>query len=182
MKKKIIAERYAEAFVAFASPRIGVKALVDEMKNLRWLLRENPELDQFLKAPEVPGLDKARVIDRVLINGFSEETRDFLKYLIEKSRFGSLISISDHIRIVYAHGDVVDAVLRSTFPLELETVQLIKEKLEVKIAKKVNLYLELDPDLLGGVQIVVGNRVIDGSIRHKLQELKNKLLKTQVVR
>jgi F-type H+-transporting ATPase subunit delta len=182
MKEKIIAVRYAEAFVAFAAPRIGVQRVVDEMKSLRWLLRENPDLDQFLKAPEVPLSDKARVIDRVFVEGYSDETRDFLKYLIDKSRLTSLLLISDHIRVVYAHGNVVDAVLRSTFPLELETVQAIKDKLEVRLSRKVNLYLELDPDLLGGVQIIVGNSVIDGSVRYKLQELKNKLLKTQVVR
>lgn len=181
MKDKIIAERYAEAFVAFAAPRIGIPAIANEMKNLRWLLRENPDLNEFLKAPEVPFSEKTRVIERVFAEGYSPETRDFLKYLIEKTRLSILLMITDHIRIVYSHGDVVDVVLRSTFPLELEVVQEIKDKLEVRLARKVNLYLELDPDLLGGVQLVIGNSVIDGSVRHKLQELKNQFLKTQVV-
>jgi len=150
MKEQIIAARYAEAFVAFASPRIGMPAVIDEMKHLRWLLRENSDLDQFLKAPEVPLSDKKRVIDSVFTENYSMETKDFLKYLIEKSRLTSLVMITDHIRIRYAHGNVVDAVLRSTFPLELEIVQAIKDKLEARILKKVNLYMELDPDLLGG--------------------------------
>jgi len=59
-------------------------------------------------------------------------------------------------------------------------VERIKAKLEEKLGKKMHLYLDLDPDLLGGVQIKIGNILIDGSVRRRLDELKQKLMTIQV--
>ncbi len=176
MKSKIVAERYAQAYVSFATSRITIEKVVEEMKLLRRLLRENPELEEILKAPEVPFSEKTRLIEQVLVEGFSLELKDFLKYLVEKLRFEILVDVCDYIRLKYAHGNVVNVVLSSTFPLELEIVQVIKDKIEARLLKKVNLYMELNPDLLGGIQIKIGNQVLDGSVRHKLQELKHQLL------
>jgi F-type H+-transporting ATPase subunit delta len=182
MRDNILAKRYADAFVSYASPKIGLPAVFEDMKRLRWLLRENADLNEFLLAPDVPYSEKSSVIDKVLADGFSDETRDFLKYLIDKGRVDRIVQIADYIRVVYSHGDVLDAVLHSTFPLELDDVQAIKDSLERRIKRKVNLYLELDPDLLGGVKISVGNRVLDGTIRNKLVELRKQLMKMQVER
>lgn len=178
MRDNITAKRYSDAFIAFAQPRIGLQRCVDEMKGLKWLLRENPEFEHVLKAPDVRAADKFRLIDKVFGGQYSQELCVFLKHLIIKWRIGRIIDIADYIRETYAHGESVDVTLRTTFPLELELIEKIKEGLQKRISRSVNLYLELDPDLLGGVQLIVGNTVIDGSVRNKLAELKKQLLKT----
>ncbi|MBF0485223.1 MAG: ATP synthase F1 subunit delta [Candidatus Omnitrophica bacterium] len=182
MRDRTLVTRYAQAYVTFALPKIGLPQIVEDMKSLRGVLREHPEFQHFLETPEVPQPDKARVIDHVMSEGFHLETREFLKYLISKKRINRIVDITDYIRVVYSHGEVVDAVLRTTFPVELDIVEAIKNKLAARLGKKINLYLELKPELLGGIQIVIGNKIMDGSIRHKLEELRKQLLKVQVVR
>ncbi|NLE65553.1 MAG: ATP synthase F1 subunit delta [Elusimicrobia bacterium] len=180
MRVDIIVKRYAEAYVDVIRTTIGVEACVGEMKGLKWLLRENPEFERFLKAPEVPFSEKYRVIDKTLGGHYSEDLRNFLKYLISRERIDRIIEIADYIRLTYSHADSAEVLLRTTFPLDLEVIEKIKKMLEAKIGQKVNLHLELDPDLLGGVQVTIGNKVMDGSVRHKLDALKEELLKAQV--
>ena len=178
MKDNITAKRYADAFVEFAEPRIGIARCVDEMKSLKWLLRENPQFERILKAPEVPSSDKFRLIDRIFGAQYSKEFCIFLKHLITKWRIARIVDIADYVRVVYSHAEFIDVTLRTTFPLELDLIEKIKDRLQKKINRSINLYLELDPDLLGGIQLIVGNTVIDGSVRNKLRELKKQLLKT----
>jgi F-type H+-transporting ATPase subunit delta len=181
MRDRLIARRYAEAYMEFAQPKIGLARCVDDMKDLRTVIRENPDFLQFLRAPEVSKDQKASLLDRVLGSVLAQETRTFIKYLFEKGRVSILIPVTDYIRIVYSHGDVVDVVLRTTFQLELDVIERIKARVEAFAQKKANLYLELDPDLLGGVQIRVGNTIIDGSVRNRLVQLKKQLLQARVV-
>jgi F-type H+-transporting ATPase subunit delta len=180
MRYKIIARRYAEGFIDYARPRIGLQRCVDEIKAFSWLLRDDPQLGLFLKTPEVSREEKYGVLDRVLSANYSEELVTFVKYLIGKGRLGIYMLIADHVHFHYSHGESVKAVLRTTFPLELDLVMKIKSKLAARLEKDVNLYLELAPDLLGGVQIVVGNTIMDGSVRYKLEQLKKQLMKIQV--
>ncbi|MFH0754657.1 MAG: ATP synthase F1 subunit delta [Candidatus Omnitrophota bacterium] len=180
MKDRLVAKRYAEAYVQFSKDRIGLPRCISDMKDLRSVMRQNKDLISFLRAPEIAKNDKAALIDRVLGEMLSDETRTFIKYLLEKSRVDLLIEVTDYVRIVYSHGDVVDVVLRTTFPLELEIVERIKNTVAVFAKKKVNLYLQLDPDLLGGVQIMIGNILIDGSVRNRLMQLKKQLLQSRM--
>ena len=181
MRNQILVKRYAQAYIDFAKPVIGLERCVQEMKSLKWLLREEPDFGLFLKAPEVPRADKTRVLNNVLAADYSEQTLIFINYLIIKERVFILSRIADQVRLLYSHQELVDVVIRTTFPLELDLLTRIKDKLELRLQKKANLYFELNPDLLGGVQIEIGHTLIDGSVRHRLLELKKTLLKSQVV-
>jgi len=82
--------------------------------------------------------------------------------------------------VAYAHLGRTDAVLRTSSPLDLELIRKIRDKLEEKFQKKFKFYIDLDTNLLGGVQVIIGNRIIDGSLRRRLDELKGKLLAARV--
>jgi F-type H+-transporting ATPase subunit delta len=180
MKDEIIIKRYAEAYIAFAEPVIGMPQIVSDMKKLRGYMRECPDLITVLHAPEIPPSEKGKFLQKVLSGSLQNETILFITYLVSRHREECLVGITDYVRVVYSHGQVVDVVLRSTYPLELEDIERIKKSLSKRMGKNVNVYFQLDPDLLGGMQIVIGNRIIDGSVRNKLNELKRKLLKVQV--
>jgi F-type H+-transporting ATPase subunit delta len=181
MRNKVIVTRYAEAFVSFLLPRVGMLSVIEEARNLKSLLREHPEFGVFLETPQISLVDKARVIERVMAGSFLRETRDFINYLISKRRINIITGVVDYIRQAYAHGNVVDALLQTTFPLEADIIEQIKNAVFRQYNKNVNLYIGIDPQLLGGVRLQIGNRVIDGSVRHKLDDLKKQMLKAQVV-
>lgn len=180
MKEKILAKRYAEAFLEYARETVGISRAVEEFKNLKAIFYENPQLGGFLNNPEIALLDKYRAIDKIFKQDFSEQAQQFLKLLLEKGRMKYIVDICDYIRVTYGHGEALDAVLKTSYTLDLELIQKIKTKLENRLHKKINLYLELAPDLLGGIQIRVGNTVFDGSVRRRIDELRKKLMLVEV--
>lgn len=180
IRDKVIVSRYTDAYVGYALPQIGLDALVADMRQVRLFIRESPELMEFLRVPGIPFTDKTRFIEEVLGRGLTRQTTDFIRFLIQKKRIEHLDAIAERVRVVYSRGDVVDIVVRSTFPLELDVLHQIRDKMSRRTGKAVNLFLEFDPDLLGGLQIIIGNRILDGTVRSKLNDLKNQLLKAQV--
>ena len=180
MKEKVLAKRYAEAFLGFARDTIGMDKAIEELKNLKIVLFENPQLQQFLVNPEIAVADKGKAIDGIFKDNFSQQTRQFLKLLLEKGRIKYVIDICDYVRVTYSHGEAIEGVLKTSYPLDLDLIQKIKSRFEERLQKKINLYLELDPDLLGGIQIRIGNAVIDGSVRRRIDELRRKLMLAQV--
>lgn len=179
MKEKIIAKRYAEAFLSFAKNKIGQLKAVEELKDLKIIIFENPDLREFLESMEIIYKEKCEVIDRVF-NVFSDETRQFVKLLLDHGRINNLIDICDYVRITYAHGEAMDALLKTSYPLDIELIQKIKNVLEHKLKRKLSFHIELDADLLGGIQVKVGNLLIDGSVKRRLEELKEKLMLVKV--
>jgi len=181
MRNKILAQRYGEAYVAACKEGSGFAKGVEDLKDLKLLLHGNTELEELLYNPEIAPKEKFGVFDRVLAAcGSCIECRQLVRLLIEKGRVKSLIAICDYVWGHYAHGDAVEALLRTTYPMDLEVLERLKSGIEKRIAKKLNLYLELDPELAGGVQIRIGNTVIDGSVHRRLEELRDRLMKVQV--
>jgi len=180
MIDKIVTERYAEAFVGFAKETIGLEIALKDLRNLKNIvIHDNPEFLEFLSNLDISYTEKCEFIDKVL-NDFSPEFRQFLKLLIEKERINKIEDIVQYIREKYSQGGKVPALLKTAFPLDLELIKIIKDKLESKLKKKFKLYIDLDGNLLGGVQVIIGNTVIDGSVRKRLDELKEKLMLARV--
>lgn len=180
MNEDIIAKRYGDAFLEFASETIGSEKAQEELRGIKNILRDSPDFKEFLESPEITGKEKFDVIDKTLKQDFSEELRDFLKLLIDKDRIENLVDIAEYARIAYAHGIEVDALLKVSYPLDTDVIQRIKDALQKKVQKKLHLYIELDPSLLGGVSAKIGNIVIDGSVRRRLEDLEEKLLALRI--
>jgi len=180
-KDKIVIKRYAEAFLGFASPTIGMNKIIEDFKNIKNILRVNPGFMEFLEHPGIPLAEKNDFIDLVLGDDFSSEFRQFLKLLLEKNRIDKLSDIAEYIRISYSHGEEIEVLLKTTFPLEVELIRSIENKLREKFKRKFKFYIDLDGSLLGGIQVVIGNILIDGSVRKRLDELRQKLKMVRVV-
>jgi F-type H+-transporting ATPase subunit delta len=180
VKEKIIASRYAEAFVSYARETIGIAKAIAGFKRLKAVIRDIPEVQDFFNSPGIRPEQKCEFIDNVFKGAFPEELINFLKLLIHSRRVELFFEIADYIRINYARNGALDALLKSAYPLDSEAIRLIKVKLEQRFKRKLNLFLELDAGLLGGAQVTVGNQVIDGSIKKRLSGLGEKLKEVRV--
>jgi len=180
MKETILAERYGEAYVSFAKKDIAINKLVKEFMSLKRIMKENSEFLEFLEHPGIILAEKCGFLDTVLNNMFSEHFKVFIKYLVSRKRIMLIPFITDYIRSKYAHGGAAATLLISTYPLDIEMIELIKKKLEEKLANKVNLYLEIDANLLGGIKVIIKNTVMDGSVKRRLDDVKRKMLNVKV--
>ena len=165
--------------MGYAKHTIGLTEAVEELKNLKIILFGNPDFQEFLENLNILYKEKCDVIDAAL-KDFSNETRVFMKLLLGHGRIKNIIAITDYVRINYSRGEAIGALLKTSYPLDLALIEDIKEKMEHEFKKKLSLHIELDANLLGGVQVTAGNTVIDGSVRRRLDELKEKLTTLRV--
>ncbi len=180
MTERVVVKRYAEAFMDFSAGTIGLKKALQEFKNLKFLIQRDKGFMDILQSLDVTYSEKCDFIDRVLDENFSRELGQFLKLLLEKQRIDKLPDIADYVRVAYSHLGETEAVLKTSFPLDLDLVEAIKKRLEEKFKRRFRFYIDLDGEMLGGVQVVIGNTVIDGTVRRRLADLKEKLSAVRV--
>lgn len=180
IRDRIVVSRYGDAFMKYAHDSIGDEKAVADIKAVRDIMRENEDFQELLEGPEVPFVEKCEVLDKVLTDGFSSEIKNFLKLLIESNRIKQFRDIAEYIRTKYSYQGEQEVVLKTTFPLDLEVIQRIQDKVEAKFKQKFKFFIELDSRLLGGIQLIIGNRIIDGSVRRQLQNLKENLMAARI--
>ena len=181
INEEIVSKRYADAFLDAAKGTIGREKCLDELLRAKRIIRDNGPLKEFFENIGMTNSEKEEVVDAVFKDDFNEGTRNFLKLLIEKKRINLFVDIAEYARIHYAHGVEIDALLKTSYPVETETIQRIKDALEKRMNKKIHLYVELDADLVGGAYARIGNIIIDGSVKRRLEDLKEKLYAMKVV-
>lgn len=180
MKNRVISKRYGDAFLELAKESIGLEKALGELRDLKRVFQENPEIMAFIESPQVTDGEKLDFLASALKDAFSEESRRFLEFLFSKGRLGILPDIADYARVEYSHGAEVEALLKTSYPLETEELQRIKSALEKRFKKKLHLYVELDSDLLGGVCAKIENIVVDGSVKRRLSDLREKLVAMKI--
>jgi len=177
----MIAERmYAEGFLEYAGQTIGFDKGLGEILAVKDIFRENPDLKSFLENPAIMNREKSEIIEKVFSDGFSQETRDFLKLLLKNGRIDKFHDIAEYARVKYSHGKEIDAVISASYPLDLDILESLKSVLENKLHKKLHIYSDLDTDLLGGVRVTMDNIVLDGSVKKRLEDMREKLMSVRV--
>ena len=180
IKNKVLVSRYAEAFLGFARANCGSVKALEDLVVVKNIIRDNPGFKDLMYNPEISYLEKCTIIDEAIRDGISDEMRNFLKLLLDKKRFDIFLDVAEYLRIKYSHGGQVDVLLKTAFPLDLEVIEKIQEALKKRFKQNLRFYIDLDGSLLGGVQVVIGNTIIDGSIRKRLAELKDKLTTVEI--
>ena len=165
-----IARPYAEALFKSAGADLGAAA--------SWLevlaaVAGNAQLQEFAANPKVTD---AQVYD--LITGVAKVKlptlgENFLRTLIENSRLPALPEIAAQFRaLMNAKGGSSDAVVYSAFPIAASALNDLASVLEKRFGRKLNLSVKEDTSLIGGVRVVVGDEVLDTSIKARLEQMK----------
>lgn len=181
IQEEILSKRYADAFLAYAKETIGFDKGMDELIRAKRIMRDNPLFQEALSHLEITDTEKSEIINTVFGSDFAEETRHLLNLLIRKKRIHLFVDIAEYARIHYAHGLEMDALLKTSYPLPTDTIQRIKDAIEARLKKKIHMYVQLDADLVGGAYARIGNTIIDGSVKRRLEDIRDKLDTLKVV-
>jgi len=168
-----IARPYAEAlFKAQASDLAGTAAWLDELA----AVAGDPQLLQFADSPKVSGAQVFDLITGVLKTALPEAGKNFLRLLIENGRLGALSEIAGQFRALKnAVGGSADATVYSAFPIDGSALADVAATLERRFGRKLNVKVELDASLIGGIRVVVGDEVLDTSVKARLEQMKTAL-------
>ena len=181
MARDPIASRYADALFGSAKTPAQRHEALEQLMLIRRLLAELPLLRQFMGNPDVEPQDKLGVLDRALRGGWSPLVRAFVRLVVSMGRPESLPQMVDAFEaLVDAAERRMRVVVRSAREVPESALKRLRAQLEQREGKQVELRTELVPELLGGVQIQLDHRVIDGSVRRQLEELRERLTTVRV--
>ncbi|HEY9634693.1 MAG TPA: ATP synthase F1 subunit delta [Coleofasciculaceae cyanobacterium] len=168
-----VAQPYAEALMSLAQSDNLVDRIGEDVAALLNLLKESPELQQFLGNPIVKAEDKKAVLQRIGGEQLHEYTKNFLKLLIDRRRILFIEGICRHYQaLLRGLNQTVLAEVTSAVELSEQQQQAVREKaIAMTGARQVELDAKIDPDLIGGVIIKVGSQVIDASLRGQLRRI-----------
>jgi F-type H+-transporting ATPase subunit delta len=168
-----IARPYAEAlFKASGSDLSGTALWLDELA----AIASNIQLQQYAGNPGVSSSQIFDVISGVAKN-LPEPAKNFLCAVIDNGRISVLPEIANQFRALKnAQSGSSDATVYSAFPLEAAALADLSVTLEKRFGRKLNLTVELEPELIGGVRVVVGDEVLDTSVKARLEQMKAALV------
>ena len=170
-----IARPYADAlFKAQASDLAGTAAWLDELA----AIAENAQLQQFVDSPKVSDEQAFELISDVVQKNVAlpEVGKNFLRLVIENRRLSALPVVAQQYRaLMNAQGGTADAVVFSAFPIDASALADLSSTLEKRFARKLNVSVELDAALIGGIRVVVGDEVLDTSVKARLEQMKSAL-------
>ena len=172
----VIANRYAEALFQLSEEENITKEIYNELHDVVEVIKNNKELDNVLKSPLVAKNEKTQLIEALFNNKINNDLKNFLKILVEKGRISSLKSIELTFKeLLNDKHNIIEGTVISAIALTEKQVKELEEKLSKKYNKNVTLENEVDQSILGGVLVRLGNTQIDGSVKTRLDNIKDQL-------
>ena len=168
-----ISNEYAEALFALAAESDERAEDAEALELVSRTVKENPEYIDFLASPDIPVSERTAAIDDAFGTAVPEHVVSFLSLLCERGRIRTLDDcISDYKKLNDAAAGMSEAKVVSAVELSTGERTALQKKLEKLCGHAVELKCSVDPSLLGGVTVTVDGKVIDGSVKRKLHELK----------
>ena len=173
---------YAEALFEAARERDELEEVLSDLQEFVTALRETEELRLFFYGGQVPERQKRRALDG-LTEGMKTSTTNFLKVLVDNGREEILkVVLRRYEEILKEHLGRIEVEVTTAVKLSEESERRLRERLgNVLEGREVILETNVDQDLIGGAVFRFGGRMMDGSIRGRLESLREGMLERSVV-
>ena len=168
-----IAKEYGTAVFLLACEQKAEKEFADSLDIIKSTLLENPEYMEFLKSPAISLNERLSSIKNVLIDKVPEQVLSYLHLLCERGRMSCFFRSVEEYNLLYgALRHISKAKVTSAVSLtEDQKANLIK-KLEAVCKGRVDLECEVDEKLLGGIIVEADGKIMDGSLRQRLRDIR----------
>ena len=168
-----IARPYAEAL--FQVSRADLAATQSWLDGLAGAAASD-ELLQFAADPRVNARQVFDVVTGVLKNPLPERGANFLHAIIDNARLAALPEVARQFRdLANAVSGSSDALIQSAFPIDDSELNSLVTTLEKRFGRKLQAQVQIDPALIGGVRVTVGDEVLDTSVKARLEQMKTAL-------
>ena len=172
-----IAEVYARALFEAAKEHDVLDRVRDELGEFAEALDDNRSLQVFLFSPYFSSEEKRDGV-RKIVSGADERTVNFLELLAERHRMPAIFRIKRELDALWAdENQLLPVTVTSAVELDEGLVEDIGKRIQEQTGRKVELSSNVDPDVLGGLMVRVGNMVLDGTVRNRLERLRKQVAK-----
>lgn len=178
-----VAGRYAAALYEIASEekvltkyKSKVDEIEDELKAIEQVIAENADLQKLLYHPQITPAAKKELLDKLFKGKISEVTGNFLALLVDRRRETFFTDIvAEYIALANAGRNIVAAQVTSAVELNDKEKGELKQILGTLAGQKVETSFTVDPSLIGGVVVRMGDKIIDGSVKTRLATMRESL-------
>jgi F-type H+-transporting ATPase subunit delta len=172
-----IAEVYARALFEAAKEHDVLDRVHDELGEFADVLADNRDLQVFLFSPYFTSEEKKDGMARI-VSDADERLVNFLQLLAERHRMPVLFRIRRDFDAMWAEANrLLPVTVTSAVELDERLLREIGDRIEEQTGRRVELSSNVDPDVLGGLIVRVGNMVLDASIRNRLESLRKQVVK-----
>ena len=172
-----IASHYSKALFNLTRSDEQLKNYAEALMGITQLIKDSSGFSSFLKHPFIKKEEKKNVLKSLFKDKSDELFLNFLFFLLDKKRINYLPQIANEYRAMADKKlERLQVGLLTALPIDNEMKEKVRQALENQYKKKVYLKDKIDPQILGGMVLSIGNRVMDGSLKTRSAELKNHLL------
>lgn len=176
-----VAKKYANALFLSVRDRGLINQAYEQLEGLRDLVVRDRTLLNFLSSPKISEDEKIALIRKVFADRLEKLFVEFLLVLVRKRRATYLPEVLDEfIRLVQHHKGINRVTVITAIPMAKAEEQSLTGQLVGKLGGTIELEKRVDGNLLGGAVIITHDKIIDGSVRHELNELRDQLRKLKV--
>lgn len=167
---------YAKALFNIIQAEGELDRVEDELYRFGKLLETNHELKQALSDSGIESAQREKVLEELLADRVSAHTLGLLKFIVDQGRARHLPQILERLSDLAAEArEAVVAEVRSAIPLDDRQEEELAKALSKATGKRVQVKVIVDPNVMGGVVAKIGDTVIDGSVRRRLDQLKEQV-------
>lgn len=180
--KNEVAERYAAGLLELAKEEDKVEAYMEQVQLLEKTFKDNPDLSAFFLSVKVTKDEKRNLIDKVYGKCVDHMLVNFMKVIVDKGRATQLSAICrSFVEMCEEELGIVHATVVSARKLSQEDMNTIGNTLVSNSNKKIILENVIDPRVIAGIKVIVGNTVTDITMKTKIENMRNTLLKGGIV-
>lgn len=178
-EKAKLGDVYAKALLGFGETSGGTEALLGELSGVVDVMEKLPKLRAVLESPRVANDEKTKVLEKAFGGKLSKDLVNFLKVVSSKGRVDCLGQISESARRLYDEvtGKVM-AEVTTAEAVEQSVIDDIAKQLEEELGNKVTVHAVVDPSIIGGMVIRIGDTVHDASVVNQLNQARTKAVKS----
>jgi F-type H+-transporting ATPase subunit delta len=181
VRNGIVAERYAKALWLVTDKRGETTAAVADLNAVAQVLAPGTRVGNFFASPEVPLAAKREALRHAFDGKALRTVVVFVDLLLRKQRLRDLKEVARHFdTLVERAQGIAHALIVSAVPLTAKELERLKVELERRTGKTLRITTDVDPSLLGGVVVRIGDRVMDRSVRTLLQRLGHQLREARI--
>jgi len=181
MLQRNIASRYAKALFSLANDKGNLESVETEFPRIAAMLRGNEDLYNFVTHPAIAAAEKTKVVRGLFEGKVNETLFDFLCLVVDKRREAYIPLMCDvFIELLLEHRNRQEAEVETPYELPEAITKALSAKLQEITGKTIIVKQVIEPSLLGGIRVRLGDRVVDGSIVHRLDRMKETLQSVRV--
>ena len=173
MENKQLIKKYALSLYQIGQKENVLDEIQKGIRVVDSLYKDSSAFRYFLLTKKIADSDKKKILSDILKDSCSHYVLELMFIIIDKGDIKSLRAIIDRFFIaVNNESDIIPVRIITSSALDNDEMQALIANIESKLNKKISAKNEVDPNIIGGVKLMVGNKVVDGSISHQLRKIK----------